>query len=203
MGNKEQCQVISDVNYCKQMDGDADNGCKLIQPDDQKRCGWCPSTNKTIPMQIVGKLKQPKYTAANKYYPQDRNCNYDWKGFGYEKGPLLVDEECGKVNQCMGEFSTKNAIIVKENSKDKYKVKLEKSNEEIEEVDIKQIKTRDNKTKNKYNPNEKVKISMYGLDANNNDACKRWVWNNVGCNYDAYPGNQNNLLFPEMAGPSE
>ena len=47
----------------------------------------------------------------------------------------------------MGEFSTKNAIIVKENSKDKYKVKLEKINEEIEEVDIKQIKTRDNKKK--------------------------------------------------------
>ena len=42
---------------------------------------------------------------------------------------------------------------------------------------------------------KKVKISMYGLDANNNDECKRWVWNNVGCNYDAYPGNQNNLLF--------
>ena len=36
--NKEQCQrVISDVNYCKQMDGDADNiGCKLIQPDKSK-----------------------------------------------------------------------------------------------------------------------------------------------------------------------
>ena len=100
--NKKQCQVISDVNYCKKMDGDANNGCKLIQPDDQDRCGWCPSINKTIPMKIIGNLKQPKYTAADKYYPQDRNCNYDWKGFGYEKGPLLVDEECGKVNQCMG-----------------------------------------------------------------------------------------------------
>ena len=34
------------------MDGDANNGCMKIQPKDQERCGWCPSTKKTIPLKM-------------------------------------------------------------------------------------------------------------------------------------------------------
>ena len=40
---------------------------------------------------------------------------------------------------------------------------------------------------------------MYGLDANNNEECKRWIWNNVGCNLDVYPNIQNIPTFSGMS----
>ena len=81
------------------------------------------------------KLKNPKYTADNEYYPADRACNYDWQGFGYEKGPLLVDDECGKVNQCMGDYLTKNATILEKEEEGKYSVELDDNIEYITTTD--------------------------------------------------------------------
>jgi hypothetical protein len=62
-----------------------------------------------------------------------------------------------------------------------------KKKEVIKGVDIRQIKKRDDTLQAEFTKGEKVKISMYGLDSNKNEECKKWVWNNVGCNLDVYP----------------